>query len=260
MIENRKQGRAKMGVMFPRVTVFALLLPLLAACVEYRETLTIERDGGGIATLEVGIGETLARALDLAAPDTLDRERVVAAVDAVDGLRVTHSTLDSRDGERWLRVEVRFDTVEDLARLDTLEGFQGLFGAVALSPVGDHELRLIRQPDIDRARAGALARIPGLLAPTLSNYRWRFTAHVPTRIASARGPRAILADSRRTVSWALTLDEVLARSPSLEVDYARPGPGALGLAAGALLMLAGAGLALALVRRRRAHSAAATPR
>ena len=83
-----------------RPFALALSVLILGGCVEYRESLVLERDGSGTVVMAIGVNETLLRAAEVAESELYDPASVLTALQAQQGLQVLESRTETREGTR----------------------------------------------------------------------------------------------------------------------------------------------------------------
>ena len=237
-----------------RTFVLALTVLILGGCVEYRESLVLERDESGTVVMAIGVNEALLRAADIADPGKYDPESALAALEAQRGLRVIESRTETRDGTRWLHLVLTFDSLAALNAIDRIEQYRGLFGNVALTRDSAGREVLTRTIDADLPEKVEKSFLPSLLAPMFARYPWSYEMRFPAKVVESNGETAAGPDGDPTVvHWKFGFGDLVSEAQVMRTTFARTGIGPAGIAVGVALMMIGvAGVQFVQRRRRRA--------
>ena len=234
----------------------ALTVLVLAGCVEYRESLVLERDGSGTVVMAIGVKEALVRAAAVAAGEGYEPASAIDALRAQQGLQVIETRTETVDGTRWQHLTLTFESLAALGGIDRIEQYRGLFGEMVLteSPSGHQVLtRTIRADMSQRLEESFL---PSLVAPMLARYPWMYEVTFPSRVLESNGESVRRAGAAKVVRWRFSLADLVAEPRVMQATFARTGVGPVGIALGAALMLVGILVARVLQQRRnRAASA-----
>ena len=237
-----------------RTFVLALTVLILGGCVEYRESLVLERDESGTVVMAIGVNEALLRAADIADPGRYDPESALAALEAQRGLQVIESRTETRDGTRWLHLVLTFDSLAALNAIDRIEQYRGLFGNVALTRDSAGQEVLTRTIDADLPEKVEKSFLPSLLAPMFARYPWSYEMRFPAKVVESNGETAAGPDGDPTVvHWKFGFGDLVSEAQVMRTTFARTGIGPAGIAVGVALMMIGvAGVQFVQRRRRRA--------
>ena len=228
----------------------AALYALLSACVEYHETLTLNRDGSGRLSMRIEIDETVVQRFAPIDPGGLNEQSMTESINILPGLQVTRSATERRNDHQTIRLELKFDSTDSLLRLNDAGDYRRHFGNVSFSETASGDLALVRQVQLAESKSPAI-ELPAEVARTLfGNYRWRYQINMPTKIRRTESPGGQVAIEGEQVTWEFSLAELLKGSQRLEVVAAKPGRGAAGIFIGIGLMLT-AVAALWLLRGRK---------
>ena len=228
----------------------ALALTLLGGCVEYRESLVLERNESGTVVMAIGVDEALMRAAEVAETGLYDLASVADTLRALHGLQVVESRTETGNGRRWLHLTLAFESLAALNGIDRLEQYRGLFGNVTLTenPAGQPVLTRTIRVNL-RAKAGQ-SILPSLIAPMLGGYPWSYEARFPTKILDSNGEIAVSENDAGVVRWRFDLGEIVTEPRVMRTTFARPGVGPAGIGVGAALMLIGIAAAWIMQKRR----------
>ena len=237
-----------------RAFVLPLAVLILGGCVEYRESLVLERDESGTVVMAIGVNETLLRAAEVADYGRYDPESALTALGVHRGLQVIESRTETRDGTRWLHLVLTFDSLAALNAIDRLEQYRGLFGNVALTR--DSAGRQVLTRTIDAALPEKVEKsfLPSLLAPMFARYPWSYETRFPARVVESNGETATGPDGDpMVVRWKFGFGDVVSEPQVMRTTFARTGIGPAGIAVGVALMVIGVvGVQFVQRRRRRA--------
>ena len=222
-----------------RPFVLALAVLVLGGCVEYRESIVLERDASGTVVMAIGVNEALMRAAEVTDAETYDPASVTEALRGLPGLRVVESRTEAGDGRRWLHLTLAFESLAALNGVDRIEQYRGLFGNVTLTenPAGRQVFtRTIR---ISRSAEAGESFLPSLIAPMLAGYSWRYEVRLPAKVLESNGEIVGPEGGAKVVRWHFNLGELVAGTRVMRATFARTGIGPAGIGVGVALMLIG---------------------
>ena len=229
--------------------LLALSVLILGGCVEYRESLVLERDGSGTVVTAIGVNETLLRAAEVAESGLYDPASVLSALQAQQGLQVIGSRTETREGTRWLHLVLAFDSLAALNGIDRIEQSRGLFGTVALSESASGQRVLTRTVHARLPEKIGKSFLPSLIAPMLAGYPWSYEVRLPAKVLESNGEPAGGEGDAQLVRWRFNLGDLVAEPRVMRATFARTGAGPAGIAVGAGLMVAGI-VAVRILQRR----------
>ena len=110
----RGRGPAPNEARLPAMRLFALALAflVLGGCVEYRESIVLERDESGTVVMAIGVKEALLRAAEVAESGVYDPASALDALRMLPGLQIVESRAEAHDGTRWLHLVLAFESLE----------------------------------------------------------------------------------------------------------------------------------------------------
>ena len=233
-----------------RPLLLALAVLILGGCVEYRESLVLERDESGTVVMAIGVSEALLRAAEVAESGLYDPASVLTALQAQQGLQVIESRTGTREGTRWLHLVLAFDSLAALNGIDRIEQYRGLFGAVALSENASGQRVLTRTIHARLPEKIGKSFLPSFIAPMFARYPWSYEVRFPAKVLESNGEPAGGEGDAQLVRWRFNLGELVAEPRVMRATFARTGVGPAGIAVGAVLMVAGI-VAVRILQRRR---------
>ena len=233
-----------------RPLLLALAVLILGGCVEYRESLVLERDESGTVVMAIGVSEALLRAAEVAESGLYDPASVPTALQAQQGLQVIESRTGTREGTRWLHLVLAFDSLAALNGIDRIEQYRGLFGAVALSENASGQRVLTRTIHARLPEKIGKSFLPSFIAPMFARYPWSYEVRFPAKVLESNGEPADGEGDAQLVRWRFNLGELVAEPRVMRATFARTGVGPAGIAVGAVLMVAGI-VAVRILQRRR---------
>ena len=240
--------RARLHGMRPLLLALAVLI--LGGCVEYRESLVLERDASGTVVMAVGVSEALLRAAEVAESGLYDPASVLTALQAQQGLQVIESRTGTREGMRWLHLVLAFDSLAALNGVDRIEQYRGLFGTVALSENASGQRVLTRTIHARLPEKIGKSFLPSLIAPMFARYPWSYEVRFPAKVLESNGESAGGEGDAQLVRWRFNLGDLVAEPRVMRATFARTGVGPVGIAVGAVLMVACV-VAVRILQRRR---------
>ena len=233
-----------------------LVLLLLAGCVEYRESLVLERDGSGTLVMSIGVNDALLRAASAAQAEGRQPASGIDALQEQQGLQVIESRTETVDGTRWQHVTLTFESLAALGGIDRIEQYRGLFGEMILTENSSGQRVLTRTIHAKVNEGFEASFLPSLVAPMLNRYPWIYEVTFPAKVVESNGETVQLAGAAKVVRWQFSLADLVDEPRVMRATFARTGVGAVGIAVGTALMLIGIVVARLLQQRRRC---AATP-
>ena len=233
-----------------RPFVLALSVLILGGCVEYRESLVLERDGSGTVVMAIGVKEALLRAAEVAESGTYDPASALSALRAQPGLQIVESRTETREGTRWLHLVLTFESLAALNGIDRIEQYRGLFGTVVLSENAAGQRVLTRTIHARLPEKIGKSFLPSLIAPMFSGYSWSYEVRFPAKVLESNGEPAGGEGDVKLVRWRFNLGDLVAEPRVMRATFARTGVGPAGIAVGAALMVAGI-VAVRILQRRR---------
>ena len=238
-----------------RPFVLALSVLILGGCVEYRESLVLERDGSGTVVMAIGVKEALLRAAEVAESGTYDPASALSALRAQPGLQIVESRTETREGTRWLHLVLTFESLAALNGIDRIEQYRGLFGTVVLSENAAGQRVLTRTIHARLPEKIGKSFLPSLIAPMFSGYSWSYEVRFPAKVLESNGEPAGGEGDVKLVRWRFNLGDLVAEPRVMRATFARTGVGPAGIAVGAALMVAGI-VAVRILQRRRKRGGA----
>ena len=232
--------------------VVALAVLILGGCVEYRESLVLERDESGTLAMAIGVNETLLRAAAVAESGLLDPEAALAALRTQTDLQVIEGRTETQEGTRWLHLVLTFESVAALNGINRIEQYRGLFGTIALTENAAGQQVLTRTIQARLPEKIERSFLPSLIAPMVAGYPWSYEMRFPARVVESNGEAAGGPDGdAKVVRWRFSLGDLVSEPQVMRTRFARTGVGPVGIAIGAALMVLGIGFARILQRRRK---------
>ncbi|MDE0458064.1 MAG: hypothetical protein OXI15_12295 [Chromatiales bacterium] len=233
--------------------LFALALAFLAlgGCVEYRESIVLERDQSGTVVMAIGVKGALLRAAEVAESGVYDPASALDALRALPGLQVIESRAEAHDGTRWLHLVLTFDSLPALNGINRIEQYRTVFGTVTLTENGAGQQALTRTVQARLPEALGKFFLPSLLAPVIDGYPWSYEVRLPARVVESNGDAATGPEGdARVVRWTFNLADLVSEPRVMHATFARTGVGPAGIAVGAALMVFGIAIAWMLQRHR----------
>lgn len=234
--------------------VLALAVLFLGGCVEYRESLVLERDESGTVVMAIGVRHALLRAAEVADSGLYDPESGLTALRAQHGLQVIESRTETRDGTRWLHLMLTFESLAALNGIDRIEPYRGLFGNIVVTESTAGQRELIRTIRADLPKEIEESFLPSLLAPLFARYPWSYEARFPAKVIESNGETATDPEGvARVVRWSFDFGDLVSEPQVMRTRFARTGVGPAGIGVGVALMVVGI-MAVRLLQRRRART------
>ena len=234
----------------------ALAVLVLAGCVEYRESLVLERDGSGTVVMAIGVKEALVRAAAVAEAEGYESAPAIDTLQARKGLQVIESRTETVGGTRWQHVTLTFESLAALSGIDRIGPYRGLFGEMALTENSSGQRVLTRTVRAHMNEELEASFLPSLVAPMLARYPWIYEVTFPARVVESNGEAVHQAGATKVVRWKFSLADLVEEPRVMQATFARTGVGPAGIAVGAVLMLMGVFVAR-MLQQRRGRAAAA---
>ena len=240
-----------------RSLIFGLAVLVLGGCVEYRESLVLERDGSGTVVMAIGVKEALLRAAEVAESEMYNPASALDMLRAQQGLRVIESRSETREGTRWLHLVLTFESLAALNGIDRIEQYRGLFGNFVLAENAASQRVLTRTIRADFPEEVRESFLTSLLAPMFARYPWSYEVRFPSRVVESNGESSAgSADHAQLVQWRFNFGDLVAEPQVMRTTFARTGLGPAGIAVGIVLMVIGIVVVQVLQRHRKRAEAA----
>lgn len=234
-----------------RLFALALAFLVLGGCVEYRESIVLERDESGTVVMAIGVKEALLRAAEVTESGVYDPASALDALRALPGLQIVENRAEARDGTHWLHLVLAFESLEALNGINRIEQYRALFGTVALTENDASQPVLTRTVRARLPEAIGESFLPSLIAPVIAGYPWSYEMRFPARVVESNGDAATGPDGdARVVRWTFSLADLVSEPRVMRATFARTGVGPAGIAVGAALMVVGIAIARILQKRR----------
>lgn len=235
-----------------RSLVFGLAVLVLGGCVEYRESLVLERDGSGTVVMAIGVKEALLRAAEVAESEMYDPASTLDTLRAQQGLQVIESRTETREGTRWLHLVLTFESLAALNGVDRIEQYRGLFGHFLLAENSAGQRVLTRTIRADLPEKIRESFLTSLLAPMFAKYPWSYEVRFPSRVVESNGEESAgSAGDAQLVQWRFSFGDLVAEPRVMRATFARTGLGPTGIAVGVALMVIGIVVVRVLQRHRK---------
>ena len=233
-----------------RPFLLALTILTLGGCVEYRESLVLERDESGTVVMAVGVNEALLRAAEITESAAYDPASALDALQAQQGLQIIERHTETREGTRWLRLVLTFESIAALNGIDRIEPYRGLFGTIVLSENAAGQRVLTRTIHARLPEQIGKSFLPSLIARVFAGYSWSYEARFPAKVLESNGEFTGREDDAKIVRWRFDLGDLVAEPRVMRATFAHTGVGPAGIAVGGALMAAGI-VAVRILQRRR---------
>ena len=221
-----------------RAFVLALAALILGGCVEYRESLVLERDESGTVMMAIGVNEALLRAAEVAESGMYDPASALTALQAQHGLQVIESRTETREGTRWLHLMLTFESLAALNGIDRIEQYRGLFGNVVLTETSAGQRVLTRTIHANLPEKVEGSFLPSLLAPMFAGYPWSYEMRFPAKVLESNGETTAEPEGdAKVVRWRFNLGDLVAEPRVMRATFARTGVGPAGIGVGVALMV-----------------------
>ena len=197
---------------------FLALAALMIGCIEYEEELWLNYDGSGRAALKISLESSASQTGDSGGP-SMNEDELLAKFRAVPGISVIHSESGREDDIEWVVVELAFDSVGALSRVN-LEGDEVDFiGEIALRRDESRNLVFTRTV---RAGEGESEANTAMIAGMFKGFSWTYTAHFPGKIIESNASEENTDLETGMVKWKYSLAG-LARGPqTMKVVFTAP--------------------------------------
>ena len=234
-----------------RPFVLTLSVLILGGCVEYRESLVLERNGSGTVVMAIGVKEALLRAAEVAESGTYDPASALSALRAQPGLQIVESRTETREGTRWLHLVLTFESLAALNGIDRIEQYRGLFGNVVLTENAAGQRVLTRTIHARLPEKIGKSFLPSLIAPVFARYPWSYEVRFPSRVVESNGEAATDPEGgEKVVRWRFNLGDLVSEPRVMRATFARTGVGPAGIGVGVALMAVGIAVAWVMQKRR----------
>ena len=196
IMKNIKRHR---GTLLSLILILALTL-LLSSCIEYREELWLENDNSGRLSFEIG----LPPHTDIN-DDEVSELSIVSLCDSVDGVTVTGHSTHTIDEVTWIHVDLSFDDVLLLNRVDN-----EWFGRICIQDGENGERifkRAITLSDTINVSSNEFGNM--LKYAMLGQYSWIYIMHFPDELYETNAPLARTDTLSNSAIWEYNLASLI---------------------------------------------------
>lgn len=206
-----------------KIILFSVLVFVVAGCIEYQEKMKINNDGSGEITFAIGINESFFQ-MGGESPEMkeFDENKLKEKFQNQKGIKFTGSKTYSKEGNRWIEVQLAFDSVNDLMNASRDSTGQDIIGNISLKEDKDgnmvFERILSTKNDGEKTDSASTDLGNGMMEAMFGQYKWKYELTVPGNIISSNAQENDIDRSTNTVKWALSLMS-LSKSKTLTVVY-----------------------------------------
>jgi hypothetical protein len=207
-----------------KIILFTLLAVLASACLEYKEKTKINDDGSGEIKFAIGISESLFN-MNNSSGDIkeFDETKLRHKYSNAKGIKFIGSRSYSEAGNRWIEINLSFDSVEELMEASKDTSNLGMIGDIKLYE--DSKGNMIFERRISSSKNGIESDSTNkgngddVVSAMFNNYKWTYELTLPGRIISANAQT--VDEKANTIRWYFSLGS-LSHASSMVVTYAKP--------------------------------------
>jgi len=185
----------------------------LSGCIEYREEISLNKDGSGTLAFDLGLPQHTS--ID---EEEINELSIVSLCDSVEGVQVINSSTYEVDEITWIHVDAEFD---DVVLLNDIRN--EWFGKIYLKEddKGDYVFeRMISMSDTVSTDFSKFGRT--LKYAFLGQYSWIYTVHFPTELLGSNAPLMRTDTLSNTVTWEYNLASLINEEKVMRARYRRP--------------------------------------
>ena len=198
--------------------VLAAVALLLSGCVDYQETLVLERDGSGEFSMLVGMDMSMFAMFDDMVEEAEDVEEDPAFIvdEEMEGIRlIREETWTDEDGWEWSDVALAFDTLEALQEAFA-DSDDDPIGQIHWYQDGDHwvferNMAPVGGMDEEPMDAATLQMMSGFFG----NSEFRYTVRFPGQIIKTNAEVENVDHQNNTVTWVFSMQTMTAEPQTM---------------------------------------------
>ena len=167
-----------------------LLFPLIFfGCLQYEEKMKLYSDGSGEVVSAIGINSSIfSLGNDTTSYKGFNEESIIKQFEHKKGIKVLGTSRETKDGIVWIRVNLSFDSLEDLVKAAGNSSEYSMLGEMTLTENEDGNFvfeRKIGSSNPDKNVEDTDDEIgKGMLGAMFGQYKWTYELTLPGKIVS----------------------------------------------------------------------------
>jgi len=193
---------------------------IFSSCIDYTEKMKLNNDGSGEITFAVGMSESLINMSGNANDkNDFNEEKIKQNYSNKPGIEIVGSRSFVKDGNSWIEISLKFDSVENLQNASKDSSTLGMMGNISIKENENGNwvfTRKISEPNSQKESNDETNN--GMLKLMFSKYRWQYELVLPSKIISTNADEKNVNPEKNTVSWNFDLSS-LANGQVMTVTY-----------------------------------------
>ena len=208
-----------------RIILFAFLTFLTSACLEYKEKMQLNYDGSGEIKFAIGLSESLFNmSSDSGNVKDFDEAKIKNKYRHKKGIKFIGSKSYNESGDRWIEINLAFDSIEELMDASKDSSNFGMIGTIKLSE--DNQGNMIfersissggKSSEIDSSNSGFGKNVVDAM---FSGYKWNYELTLPGKIISSNADKNDIDEKTNTVKWHFSMGS-LSNASTMSVTFAK---------------------------------------
>lgn len=198
-----------------RTLVMMALVTFTIGCLRMEQNIVINRDGSGRFEMTYGMQEQMVRQMeamqamqafeengddDEVSPFNFNLDQVRESMKKYEehGLKVRNVSSETKDGWRYMKIQLEFESIAALAKTDFFEDSN-----MKLNKVGDRYVFEMKSAEEEEEEDEMSAQMMAQMAPMFAGMRVAMNIRVPGRIVEHNATEV----KGQTASWVFDVDE-----------------------------------------------------
>lgn len=242
---------------------FALCLILLSlsffltACIEYKEKLKLNDDGSGNITFAVGLSEELFKlGGDSSQVSDFKEDKIKKDWQNKKGIEFVGSKSYSKDGNKWIEISLKFESLEALQKASEDSTSKGMMGSISLTQNENGNWIFTRKIyNSNSKNENAEDSVSsGMMKMMFQQFKWQYELTLPSKIISTNADEENVDTETNTIKWVFNLAS-LSSSKTMTVTFEKQkSTSIVYVLIGALLLIILSVAALTLTKKKKAES------
>jgi hypothetical protein len=242
--------------LFTSASILLLSISLFS-CIEYKEKMKLNDDGSGEISFAIGLSEEiLSMGGNNKQFDDFNEEKIKREYENKKGITFVGSKSYAKDGNRWIEISLKFDSLEDLEKASDSTS-TGMIGKITLTQNENGSwvfTRKISKSNSSEKEASDTVS-NGMMKMMFSQYKWQYELTLPSKIINTNAKEEDVDTDKNIVKWVYSLAS-LSTDKTMTVTFERQKSSSITyVVIGAVLLIMLSFAALNLAKKKNKESA-----
>ncbi len=199
---------------------------LLSGCLEYQEKMKLNSDGSGEVMFSFGISESLLN-MESSNNDIkdFDESKINEEFKNKKGVKVLSSRTYSQAGQRWIEINLAFETLDYLISATADSTQKTILGDISLSETSDGKMiftrKLYKEPVNTEGDSASDAVSQGMMEMIFGHFKWSYELTLPGKIISSNAAQNDIDYSTNMIKWTVSMASI-SKPQLMTVTFEKP--------------------------------------